>query len=497
MIASSSRQQLVSYYASRKPLVINLLHNLETIESISSSLHQHTTPQQASVLDIVVEQLTVISPTKEETCSTQDIKRELERISTVAGRLLYICKIQDSTVAVKLLASELENQHNQQLELDRIRLKDRDCCLTHLCAQRNDVQSLELLVQYGASLDTVDTLHATPLFYAVANNCSDAAAFLLFRGANPNAKDAYFKSPLHVALRNQFISLAEILVLFKADVDLTGIRGNSSLFYFAEKGHLGNVKFLIEQLKASTSRLNHDGENLLTVSLAHPTIVQYLIERYRDNGQLSAMVKSKNNRGENIIHLCCKLGYYSSLLLILSALQQDVTSDSSNKILNVPDCQGNSPLMLAVLFQNTTIVTFLCACEEVAIDAFDMSGDTALHHAIQLKLEQETKILLGVGCASVTIRNRNKQCAESLAKQSNFEYNSIKEHKKHLETKKRERSKELKEFAKDRKRMRKFSIDDEAIPKTRSLTNLLEISKKKLSQLIITPRRDSAQPINV
>ncbi len=108
---------------------------------------------------------------------------------------------------------------------------------------------MELLLLHKIQVDVLDSLSSTPLHYAVSQNCLEATAFLLSKGANINAKDSYNKFPLLIALKNKHNAMLELLGSFRGlDVHLRGIKGNTALHIMAAEGDLDSVKFLFEKL---------------------------------------------------------------------------------------------------------------------------------------------------------------------------------------------------------------------------------------------------------
>ncbi len=64
--------------------------------------------------------------------------------------------------------------------------RNNNASLMHLCAKKNKIHCMELLMSKGADINFEDKTKATPFDYAINNNCVEAALFLLFNGANIN-----------------------------------------------------------------------------------------------------------------------------------------------------------------------------------------------------------------------------------------------------------------------------------------------------------------------
>ena len=71
-------------------------------------------------------------------------------------------------------------------------------------AQQGDIDTAKVLLDAGAGIEEGTTEEGTPLVLAAASGHEKLALYLLERGANPNAKDAYGMRPLHYALIKGF-----------------------------------------------------------------------------------------------------------------------------------------------------------------------------------------------------------------------------------------------------------------------------------------------------
>ncbi|MSO19430.1 MAG: ankyrin repeat domain-containing protein [Acidobacteria bacterium] len=71
-------------------------------------------------------------------------------------------------------------------------------------AQQGDMETARVLLDAGAGIDDATDEDGTPLVVATASGHEKLALYLLERGANPNAKDAYGMCPLHYALYKGF-----------------------------------------------------------------------------------------------------------------------------------------------------------------------------------------------------------------------------------------------------------------------------------------------------
>lgn len=86
------------------------------------------------------------------------------------------------------------------------------CSLLHLACQSADVAMLELLLQYGANINTIDSRDETPLFRCILGGNATCIKLLLSRGADLHIVNNEGKTPLEVALESN-IDDPEVLSL--------------------------------------------------------------------------------------------------------------------------------------------------------------------------------------------------------------------------------------------------------------------------------------------
>ncbi|KAJ6823684.1 ADP-ribosylation factor GTPase-activating protein AGD3 [Iris pallida] len=87
--------------------------------------------------------------------------------------------------------------------------------LLHLACQTADIGMIELLLQYGANVNSTDLRGMTPLHHCVLKGKHAFAKLLLTRGANTHAVDKDGKTPVQYAIESGTIDDEEILVLLE------------------------------------------------------------------------------------------------------------------------------------------------------------------------------------------------------------------------------------------------------------------------------------------
>jgi ankyrin repeat protein len=354
---------------------------------------------------------------------------DVTNCDSVAKKLIQLCNIEQeqdkrtSELLDSILSQLKEANRNQQV--DHIRdITQNDCSLVHVCAQRNLVACLEVLLNHGASVDCMDSINATPLFYACAKNCKDSAAFLLSKSANVNARDIYGNFPLLITLKHSFLDLAELLLLFSADINQKGAKSFTCLHFMVRDGSITGLEFLMNH-NASLLRLTEDGESILSLSLNRLNCLTYICT-HTDNQTFLKLLSLRNYRGFSLLHECCYMGYIDALRIVLTEYgKRDSINQKLIQLLNEQDSEGRIPLTLAVINKRIDIVVMLCLMQEVNIDKADNNGNSPLHISIQYGDKMLIYLLVILGNANLDSKNQDRLSCWHLAKQMNIDLSFI------------------------------------------------------------------------
>ncbi|WOL03750.1 hypothetical protein Cni_G12470 [Canna indica] len=85
--------------------------------------------------------------------------------------------------------------------------------LLHLACWTADIGMIELLLQYGANLNSTDSRRRTPLHHCILKGRHLFAKLLLSRGADPHIADEEGKTPLQYAIESGDIDYEDLLAL--------------------------------------------------------------------------------------------------------------------------------------------------------------------------------------------------------------------------------------------------------------------------------------------
>jgi hypothetical protein len=136
-----------------------------------------------------------------------------------------------------------------------------DETVMHVFCSRGIAEGVQLLIDAGASLDPVDSLGRSPLFYCALNDCPDCAEILLQAGAavdqamrshNPGA------TPLYAAALTGSESCVSLLCEAKANVNASCREGANPMMVACEEGHL-ECAMLLSSYGAQRGRLTFAG----------------------------------------------------------------------------------------------------------------------------------------------------------------------------------------------------------------------------------------------
>lgn len=145
------------------------------------------------------------------------------------------------------------------------------------------------LIRDGVDINEVHGIfHETPLMLAVQNNHIEIARILLIFGANINARDAFHTTSLMMACKLGHLNMVRMLLVEKANLNLIDRMDRNCLMMAAEKGHFHIVQELINAGANVNARgaILGGGFNLTLLMLAaeagHSEVVQELIRAGAD-----------------------------------------------------------------------------------------------------------------------------------------------------------------------------------------------------------------------
>lgn len=145
---------------------------------------------------------------------------------------------------------------------------DNTMSLIEAVEQQNEKQVKELLTQ-SVEVDAQNDKGETPLLIATHQNNIEIAKALIDAGADINKQDAIQDSPyLYAGAQGKTEILAYMLAHREPDQAVVNRYGGNALIPAAEKGHLDNVKQLLEDGRADIDHQNNFGYTALIEAVA-------------------------------------------------------------------------------------------------------------------------------------------------------------------------------------------------------------------------------------
>ncbi|KAI1229854.1 Serine/threonine-protein phosphatase 6 regulatory ankyrin repeat subunit C, partial [Lamprotornis superbus] len=99
----------------------------------------------------------------------------------------------------------------------------------------------------GANVNAKDTVWLTPLHRAAASRHEKALNLLLKHSADVNARDKHWQTPLHVAAANRATKCVEALLPLLSTVNVADRTGRTALHHAVHSGHLEMVNLLLNK----------------------------------------------------------------------------------------------------------------------------------------------------------------------------------------------------------------------------------------------------------
>ena len=152
-------------------------------------------------------------------------------------------------------------------------------------ACRGQEKSIVLLLQHGAKVNTLDVQHSGVVGHAADRSYVTSVRLLLEAGANPDIATAYghqVGNPLNVAARNASDPMVlKTLLDFGADVESSGIDGNTALIHASRRDNASFATLLLEY-GANINAISAAGQTPLTTAVTFNShnVLQLLLDRW-------------------------------------------------------------------------------------------------------------------------------------------------------------------------------------------------------------------------
>jgi ankyrin repeat protein len=253
-------------------------------------------------------------------------------------------------------------------------------------------QLVQLLLDYGADLNTRDNSRNTPLHFAASKGHLEVARILLELKADVNAPNKERSTPLHQAFEawRENPDIVRLLLDYGADsnANVHDKSGNTLLHFAASEGDIQLARILLERNPEVVNSQNDDGTTafLLALRRRNPDIARLLLDHNADEHVC-------DKHGDTPLHLAVLLGYLDVCRVLLER----------NADVNSKNYHGSTPLLHASEFGTPDIVQLMLDYN-ADVQARHANGDTLLHRAAIKDQLEVARLLLKL---NVEVNSRN------------------------------------------------------------------------------------------
>ena len=149
----------------------------------------------------------------------------------------------------------------------------------HLAAYRDHITAVNILLEYGASIECLAKCHATPLCIAVLGGSVNVSHLLVQRGAKVNAGDKYGYAPFAIVKWDAPMPFLQSLLDEGAGLNTINYYGETQLCLRARNGDQETVRWLLDQ-GALVNHIPWRVNNPLTYAIENgsQSLVQILLD---------------------------------------------------------------------------------------------------------------------------------------------------------------------------------------------------------------------------
>ncbi|KAF4622788.1 hypothetical protein G7Y89_g14238 [Cudoniella acicularis] len=194
-----------------------------------------------------------------------------------------------------------------------------------LASENGDLATIQLLIKRGAVVDTTDHSGNAALDKAAENGHPEVVRYLLRHGArtnsdgsrqsyrSPNPSAQRRLTPLQIAGKSGFDSVAQVLLEESSSPDKAGCTNRTPLSYAAEAGHESIVKLLL-----STHRVDVNAEDeLARTPLSYASEGGYVDIMKLLLGERGVDINTRDEKGRTPLSYAAEMGHVTAALLLL------------------------------------------------------------------------------------------------------------------------------------------------------------------------------------
>jgi ankyrin repeat protein len=234
-------------------------------------------------------------------------------------------------------------------------------------AKEGQNEILGLLIQFGANpnIEYVKT-NENGLHLATQKNNVETVQFLIEREVPCDKQNLRLETPLSIAIKYEFYEIAELLLSQGCDINVRRTLGDSPLFAAVFDNRLQTVNYILQHGGRITHR-NDNGETALMVACKHSSleVVQVLLDAGAD-------INAVDNGGRSALFIACMIQ------------KAEIASYLLNRFANIhlKDVFGYTALSIGCRISNgsSEIISLLIRFK-AELNAMDNCYNTPIHHA--------------------------------------------------------------------------------------------------------------------
>ncbi|KAM8966317.1 transient receptor potential cation channel subfamily A member 1 isoform 2-T2 [Pelodytes ibericus] len=305
---------------------------------------------------------------------------------------------------------------------------DHEASPLHHAAKHSYLDLMMMIINEATEevIDAVDCKGNTPLHWAVQKNKVDSVKVLLSRGADPNLRNYYKQSPLHIAVQlHHNIIVEELIGHSTINLDLEGELGNTPTMQACYKDNHEALLLLVEH-GAKTCKRNKLGYYPIHMTAFSGSVrcLDIILKKGQENGygieehinftdnekssplhlavqngalevvkaciSYGAKIDLKQNDNATALHFAATQGATEIVKIMISSYTGD------KKIVDLPDGNKETPLHKAVLFDHVELAEYLISMG-ANIDSLDNEMRTPLLLATSCSAWNTVNVLLAKG----------------------------------------------------------------------------------------------------
>ncbi|MDW5289475.1 ankyrin repeat domain-containing protein [Formosa sp. PL04] len=284
----------------------------------------------------------------------------------------------------------------------------------HTACFHNQPEILQCLIDYGADVNAKIDENGIPLNIAVENNWIKLIEILIANGANVNHIDDTFFTPLFYALKQDHGEVLELLIKNGADMHHTVPKDITALMYCAKGAKSNCVKPLIDAGYNYREEVNSEsplhsaaiegygyvlemaakaGVNMNFKDGKGKTMLDYTLEN-NNAFAIKTLLKSGVVLTEAQVQLAAQNGDYDALAKLVATAPDTIFNNNTTLIHKL--IEEGEPELLEELLNTSTKM----------IDVQDDEGNCPLHLATYAYNQTFTRLLINAG-ADVTLINND------------------------------------------------------------------------------------------